>query len=351
MTRMFKTVALLCTLLIMAAATGNAGDNAERTKQTVARIGTQSVTEDELDRAIGNRLMRIKTEEYNLRRAALDEVIAERLLASEAARLGISAEALAKREIESKVAPPAPSDLEAFYEGTKERFGGLSKEDAIQQIADGMLKQKIAQRRREYIESLRGTTTVKVLIEPPRTVVQAKGPSRGSESAPITIVEFSDFECNFCGRATSTLKRIETAYPDKVRIVFRDYPLPVHRGAPRAAEAAQCASEQGKFWEMHDRLFSKGGPLSDADLNNYASQLSLDMQQFGNCLQSGKHTKTWKSSQEEGMRLGVASTPTFFINGRMVTGAMPYETFARIIDEELDRGGLQVQSVASLTHR
>jgi protein-disulfide isomerase len=189
------------------------------------------------------------------------------------------------------------------------------------------------------------------LIEPPRTVVQATGQSRGSERAPITIVEFSDFECNFCGRATATLKRVETAYADKVRVVFRDYPLPIHRGAPRAAEAAQCAGDQGKFWEMHDRLFSKGGPLSDADLRNYAGEVALDMQQFSKCLQSGKHTVTWKSSQDEGVRLGVASTPTFFINGRMVTGAMPYETFARIIDEELDRAGPEVQPLTGVTRR
>ena len=338
-------------LLLVVAANVTAAERAKPPANAVAVIGGTSVTQEELDRVVGNRLMRLRTEEYNVRRAALDEVIAERLLAAEAKRRGITTDELIKTEIDAKVATPATADLDAFYEGVKERFGSLSKDEALAQMAEGMRRQKLMQRRNELIDSLRAGAGVKVLLEPPRTTIEAVGRKRGNDQAPITIVEFSDFECNFCGRASATLKRVESTYGDKVRVVFRDYPLAMHRGAARAAEAAQCAGDQGKFWEMHDRLFSKGGPIAESDIRKYASEVGLDGMPFEQCLASGKHTATWKASQAEGTRLGVASTPTFFINGRMVSGAMPYETFAKIIDEELERAGVKVRPADSVAGR
>ena len=117
--------------------------------------------------------------------------------------------------------------------------------------------------------------------------------------------------------------------------MFRDYPLALHRTAKRAAEASHCADEQGKFWEMHDRLFSKGGPISDADIFRFAGQAGVDRNKFDQCLTSGKYKDAWKASQEEGARVGVTSTPSFFINGRMLVGAANYEVLSRIIDDEL----------------
>jgi protein-disulfide isomerase len=338
MTNSRKRVSALAVVLFLVGVTGGmAADRAKPAANTVAVVAGTPVTQEELDQAVGNRLIRLRTEEYNLRRAALEEVIADRLMALEAKRRGVTTEELARTEIDAKVTLPAPGDLETLYEGMKDRFGGMSKEDALVQMAEGMRRQKTVQRRTEFINSLRGLNGVKVLMEAPRTTVAAVGRMRGNEQAPITIVEFSDFECNFCSRASATLKRVESTYGDKVRVVFRDYPLPIHRGATRAAEAAQCAGDQGKFWEMHDRLFAKGGAIAETDLRKFANEAGVDGVAFEQCLSSGKHTATWKASQEEGARLGVASTPTFFINGRMISGAMPYETFAKVIDEELDR--------------
>ena len=203
------------------------------------------------------------------------------------------------------------------------------------EIADAMRRRRIAVRRTDFIKELRAAAGVHVNLQPPRVQVEATGPSRGSASAPVTIVEFSDFECPFCGRAVETLQQVEKTYGDRVRIVFRDYPLIMHRTAKRAAEAAHCADEQGKFWAMHDRLFSKGGPITDADIARFAQQAKLDQNAFETCLGSGKYKEAWKPSQDEGTRVGVTSTPSFFINGRMIVGAPPYEAFARIIDEEL----------------
>src|SRR6185436_15419560 len=229
------------------------------------------------------------------------------------------------------------TDVESFYEGTKERFGPVSKEDAIAQIIDGMRRQRLAQRRSDFAKSLRDAAGVKVLLEPPRADVKAAGPARGKETAPITIVEFSDFECPFCGRASATVKKVQDKYGDKVRIVFRDYPLPSHRTAPRAAEAGHCADEQGLFWDMHDKMFSKSGPVAEADIRKYATEIGLDLPKFSACLDSGKYTQTWKDSQADGVKAGVGSTPTFFVNGRMVVGAAPLESFTTVIDEELER--------------
>jgi len=178
--------------------------------------------------------------------------------------------------------------------------------------------------------------------------VKAEGPARGSAAAPITIVEFSDFECPFCSRAEETLRKVRDVYGDRVRLVFRDYPLPSHRGAPKAAEAAHCADEQGKFWEMHDRLFSKNGAQqTETELRKAAADVGLDEVAFSRCFASGKYASIWKSSQEEGARAGVGSTPTFFLNGRMIIGAASFEMFATVIDEELERAGVPVGSVTS----
>jgi len=211
----------------------------------------------------------------------------------------------------------------------------MTKDQVLAEIAESMRRSRVMSRKAEFVRELRNAAGVKVNLQPPRVAVNAEGPSRGGADAPVTIIEFSDFECPFCGRAVETLQRVEKTYGDKVRVVFRDYPLAMHRTAKRAAEASHCANEQGKFWEMHDKLFSKGGPIMDADISRYATQIALDRPAFDACLSSGKFKEAWKPSMDEGQRVGVQSTPTFFINGRLIVGAANYEQFARVIDEEL----------------
>lgn len=313
----------------------------------VAVIGKERISQEELDRAVGNRLMRIRTEEYNIRKTALDDLIAERLLKREADRRHITVEELLKTEVGGKITIPTPEEVEPFYEGTKEKFGG-TKEEAIRQIIDGMRRQRIAARTAEYVKSLRDAAGVRVLIEPPRADVRVAGEARGDQNAPVTIVEFSDFECPFCSRATETVRKLEEKYGHDVRRVYVDYPLAIHRSAPRAAEAAHCAGEQGKFWELHDSFFSrKPGPVADNDIRKAATDAGLDLQAFNACLESGKFAQTWKAGQEEGARLGVASTPTFFVNGRMIVGAAPLERFTDVIEDELARAHAAAQSMTS----
>ncbi|HKS24150.1 MAG TPA: thioredoxin domain-containing protein [Thermoanaerobaculia bacterium] len=308
---------------------------AGETAKPAATIGATAVSQDELEKALGTKLMRLRTEEYNIRRGVLEELIATKLVDAEAARRHVTAEELLKSEVDAKIAVPTAAEIEPIYDGVAERYPGMTKEQAMNDIAEAMRRKRLTVRRTEFVKELRAAAGVKVNLQPPRVQVEAAGPSRGGANAPVTIVEFSDFECPFCGRAVETLQQIEKTYGDRVRIVFRDYPLVMHRTAKRAAEAAHCADEQGKFWPMHDRLFTKGGPITDPDIARFAQQAKLDQSAFDACLASGKYKEAWKPSLDDGTRIGVTSTPTFFINGRMMVGAPPIEAFTRIIDEEL----------------
>jgi len=310
----------------------------------VALIGSTPISQEELDRAVGAKLTRILTDEYNVKRGVLDDLIATKLIDSEAAKRHLATEQLLKLEVDGKIVPPDISEIEPIYEGVSERYPGMTKEQALNEIAESMRRSRISTRYAEFVRELKRAAGVQVYIQPPRADVKADGPSIGNANAPVTIVEFSDFECPFCGRAVETLKKVQSTYGDKVRVVFRDYPLVIHRTAKRAAEASHCAEDQGKFWEMHDKLFSKGGPIQDADLYRYAQQIKLDHDRFDQCLTSGKFKDAWKPSQDEGQRVGVMSTPTFFINGRLIVGAGSFEAFSHVIDEELSTAPQQPQA-------
>ena len=163
---------------------------------------------------------------------------------------------------------------------------------------------------------------------------------KGDPDAPVTIVEWSDFECPFCQRFyKETLPLIEEKYikKGKVKFVFRDFPLNFHKNAQKAAEAAECAGEQGKFWEMHDKLFEEGVKGGVASFKKYAREIGLDAGEFDKCLDSGKMSPEVLNDKSQGKFKGVSSTPTFFINGRMLTGAKSFSVFSKIIEEELAR--------------
>ena len=161
---------------------------------------------------------------------------------------------------------------------------------------------------------------------------------KGSLSAPITIVEFSDFECSFCERFVSqTLSDLETKYIDtgKVRFIYRDFPLAFHTNAQKAAEAAECAGEQGKYYEMHDKIFENQNAIGVNNLKSYAKQIGLDETEFNTCLDSGEMAQEVAKDFSDGQKLGVSGTPTFFVNGTKLVGAQPLSAFEQIIEAEL----------------
>lgn len=164
---------------------------------------------------------------------------------------------------------------------------------------------------------------------------------KGVESAPVTVVEFSDFECPFCARFYSpTLSQLLSEYVDtgKVKFVYKHFPLvSIHPHALKAAEASECAAEQGAFWEYHDKLFENQQFLTVQDLKKYAENLGLNTDQFNDCLDSGKYYEKVQQDLSEGQKSGVTGTPAFFINGILLSGAQPFETFQKIIETELNR--------------
>ena len=171
-----------------------------------------------------------------------------------------------------------------------------------------------------------------------RVVVDAgNSPSKGPKNAPVQIVEFSDFECPFCGRVVPTIKQIMDAYPGKVRISFKQFPLPFHKNAPGASEAALAAHAQGKFWDMHDKLFEDNKNLTREAFEKHAQEIGLNLAKFKADLDSKKFEAAVKADVEYGQKVGRFGTPTFFINGRKVSGAMPFDNFKQIIDEELKK--------------
>jgi len=163
-------------------------------------------------------------------------------------------------------------------------------------------------------------------------------PVKGEKTAKLTIIEFSDFQCPFCAKFyNDAYKQIDTEYikTGKVKLVFRDFPLGFHENAHKAAEAAECADEQGKFWEMHDKIFENQQAITISDLKKYAGELNLDKQKFDNCLDTDKYKAEVDKDMEDGSKAGVSGTPSFFINGQSISGAMPFEEFKKIIDAEL----------------
>jgi len=163
-------------------------------------------------------------------------------------------------------------------------------------------------------------------------------PSIGPANAPVTIIEFSDFQCPFCARAEPTVNQILSTYKDKVRLVYRDFPLSFHQYAQKSAEASECSDEQGKFWEYHDLLFEKQQEWSSigiTKMKDYAAQLNLDSKKFNDCLDSGKYSSEVQKDFEDGQKAGVSGTPAFFINGILISGAQPFENFKKVIDAEL----------------
>ncbi len=304
----------------------------------LAVLDGQNISEADLEEVGGTRLFQARSQLYTLQRQLVDELIAKRVAEREAKARGLSVEALFKAEVEDKVPPLSEDEKRAFYESNKARFGSMAEADAMKQIADNLPRQRVNERRQAYFVELRAKAAVKVLLEPPRVAVDpSDDPSKGPSNAPVTLVLFSDFQCPFCARVVPTLHRLEDTYKDKLRIVFRDMPLlQIHKDAAKAAEAASCAAEQGKFWEMHDKMFENQNALQVAELKKSAATLGLDSAAFDGCLDSGKYVAEWQKDSADAQRYGVAGTPAAFVNGRFLSGAQPYESFAQIIDEELE---------------
>jgi protein-disulfide isomerase len=326
-------------------AAGSSAPQREDPNQVVAQWGDQKITLAELDESLQEELTELEREmrdkKFETRKNGLEELIAKRLVGAEATRRGVTEDQVFKAEVDAKAQMPSDEEARALYDAQKDRLppgapGFDAMKDRIKEFMAGESKKKLAQ---EFLARLKADAKVKVALQEPRVAVAAEGPSRGPASAPVTIVTFSDFECPFCSRAIPTLERVMKEYDGKVRLVFRDFPLPFHPNAQKAAEAGDCAAAQGKFWEMHDKMFASQQALQPDQLKGYAKELGLDAAKFDECLDKGAMADAVKKDHEAGREAGVRGTPAFFVNGKLLSGAQPFEEFKAAIDAELAASG------------
>lgn len=313
--------------------------------EVLATIGNTSITMADVRGESGEQLDQIEHQYLRQRHDVLEETLQEmlrdRLLQDEANKRGVTVFELLQAEVDSKLAV-GDQDIADWYEENRGQVRGRNLEELTPQIEKLLRDERRTALTDSLVQRLWTERGVAYHLEPFRVDLDNEGsPALGPLDASITLVEFSDFECPFCGRFFPTLKRLKETYGDSLRIVYRQFPLPqLHPNAIKAAEASLCAHDQGKFWEMHDLLFEQQDRLTVKDLKENARWLGLDAEEFDTCLDSGRHAQRIEADLQEGRSVGVTGTPALFVNGILVPGgAVPYETVARHIDEELRRVG------------
>ncbi len=330
-----QCISFLCLLAVDAFA-----EDAQK-KEPLALINDEPITAEEVEKPLGAEISKLEEQVYALKRQKLEGLIQVRLLAKEAAKRGISIPALLDAEVTSKISAVTDEEIETYYQANKAKYPG----DNYRQVIQSQLQnQRRFAQQQAFIRSLRSQANIVINLKPPpvyRVNVSAEGaPIRGSANAQVTIVEFSDFHCPYCKQVQPTLKRILSDYGDRVRLAYRDFPIDhLHPSARKAAEAARCANDQGKFWEFHDKLYGSATDASPETLTGLAKETNLDVVAFQQCIATSRHRPDIDRDIEEASSLGITGTPGFFINGRLISGAQAYESFARIINEELAQSG------------
>jgi protein-disulfide isomerase len=320
MIRLITALPILLALILSMANTAQA--------QPVATVGSWTLNLADVDKQLAHKM-------YELREEKVQELLINHLLGLEAKANGIKVEQVLEELVNKKIPPLSDADVAEFIKANAARLpeGGKGMDDKIRGYLHKQLQQNL---QAAYLQSLTRKYNVTLLLDTPRYDVP--GPqdlAKGKKNAPITIIEFSDFECPYCRRAQKALKKVEKQYGDKVRFVFRHFPLPFHKKAPKASEAAQCAQDQGAFWSFHKALFKEGAELSDAAYKKLAKKHRLNMKQFNKCYESGSYTSRVAADKKDGKSLGITGTPTFFINGIKLVGAVPFSDFAEVIEKEL----------------
>ncbi|MGA8764369.1 MAG: thioredoxin domain-containing protein, partial [Candidatus Sulfotelmatobacter sp.] len=269
---------------------------------------------------------------YQVEIKALDELINKKLIEQKAKSEHLTVEQLVDRDIKPLVKDPTEDQMEVYYEG-------LDTEQPYE-VVRGKILEKIREIRTEkaraaYAATLRTKTTVYVTLAPPRVDVGVETAQMiGPRNAPVTLIEFADYECPYCQKVSPDLRKLQAEFGDKVSLTYRDFPLPMHARAEKAAEAARCAGEQGKFWEFHDELF-QSKELDFDQLKVHAQRLKLDSASFAKCLDTGAEAAAVGLDRKEGIRLGLTGTPSFFINGHFLSGAVDYATLRKVVEQQL----------------
>ncbi len=312
-----------------------AGQAPVGTGVVLAKLNGQSITEEDIRKVAGSQLAKAELEIYDARKAGLNQIIEDRLLEDESKKQSSSKADLLKKSVTDKV-DVSDKDVEKFFNEKKEQMGGKKLDEVKSNIRGYLYRQKYDDLYSSYIGQLKKKANVEVMIKAPRMeITDTDCPSVGPKDAPVTIVEFTDYQCPFCGRSRDTVNQFQEKYKGKLRYALCDFPLSFHKDSQKAHEAAHCAGDQGKYWDMNKKLFSNQTAINIDALKKYAGELKLNMNKFNECLESGKYAERVQKHQQNGEKVGVTGTPAFFINGRMISGARPFEAFKEVIDDEL----------------
>jgi protein-disulfide isomerase len=312
--------------------TGAATMIAQDDSTVVADVGGVKITLGELDQQESAKLLSAHYQYYQAQTKALEDLIDKTLLEQKAKSENITLDQLIDRDIKSQVKDPTEDQMQVYYEG-------LETDQPYEAVRDKILD-KIRQLRTDkaraaYVKALRAQTAVTIALAPPEARVEvAGGQSLGPKAAQVTLVEFADYECPYCQKVAADVKKLTADYGDRVAFTYKDFPLPMHARAEKAAEAARCASKQNKFWEFHDELFHSK-ELDVDQLKAQARALKLDLVQFDKCLDTGEESAAVEKDRKEGLRLGITGTPSFFINGHYLSGALDYAALRQVVDQQL----------------
>ncbi|MGH7917729.1 MAG: thioredoxin domain-containing protein [Candidatus Binataceae bacterium] len=322
-------------------ASGNA-DAAPANGAVVATVGQHRITRHEMDAQVFNEVLKqIPSDQlYQMRKQAIDKIADQYLLDQAARQAHMSSSQYLDRELKQAGSHKVTeADAQKFYNQHKSQISQPFDKIKTPLMA-ALQRQQDHQARAHIFDTLRAKNPLQIALKPPRVAVATAGnPMQGPAQAPITIVEFADFQCPFCRAALNSIDAVKSQYGDKVRWIYMDFPLGMHAHAMDAAKAARCASAQNKFWQYHDALFADQSKLAPADLKATAKKLGLNTKNFDQCFDHGTYEAGIRKDMAEGTRLGVTGTPTFFINGRELVGAQPPSAFDDIIKDELAQAG------------
>jgi protein-disulfide isomerase len=313
--------------VMIAAAAAPAGS--ETRPLVVATVDGHPITQQELDTTIAPGL-------YQMRQRALEQMIDDYLLEQAAKRAHTTIPEYLDQETAVTV---TDADARARYD----KYRGLMKvpyEQVKARLIASLTNQRQAERQAALRAKLRSDAHVERKLESPHLeVAVANSPTLGPTNAPITIVEFGDYQSPFNKMEQGALQEVRTKYGDRVRFVFRDFPPFASKEGVKPAEAARCANEQGKFWQFQDALYADQSKVGVPDLKAIAQKLGLDTAKFDSCLDSGKYSSVIEKDIEDGLRIGVRSAPTFIVNGIPHAGIQSVAGFEATIDPQLQGKG------------
>jgi protein-disulfide isomerase len=305
--------------------------------RALAIVNDKQITNADIENSLRPLIFNVQEEVYALRKQDLELKVNDTLLTQEAQKKGVTTRALLDTEVSAKVPRVTDAQAQAFYDQNKERISGEFAQVKAQ-IIQYLQESKDQEATLAYAGQLRRAATVQINLTAPDSPVFSIAtddqPTKGSAKALVTIVAFTDFECPSCARQHPVLDRIVTEFGDRVRLVVRDFPLSQHANARKAAEAAEAAREQGKYWEYSSVLFRNQSALGVDKLRQYAAELGLDRARFDASLDSGKFAEKVQRDIVDGRKLGINGTPTLYINGKRVSDNS-YESVKSAIESAL----------------